>query len=122
MHRSRLSVVVVASDFWDDGLEGALSALGAAGHPLTLLHLLAREEVEPKLRGRVRIVDSESGASVSRFVEAEELELYRRHLEQHAHRWRAWAGQREASYVRCASDTPFDEVCLVYLRGEGVLE
>jgi uncharacterized protein (DUF58 family) len=115
-------LVIVASDFWDDGLEGALSALGAAGHPLTLLHLLAREELEPRLHGRVRIVDSESGDSVIRFIAPEELEQYRRQLEHHVHRWRAWAGQREASYVRCASDTPFEEICLVYLRGEGVLE
>jgi uncharacterized protein (DUF58 family) len=115
-------LVVVASDFWDDGLEAAMAPLAGAGHQLTLLHLLAREEMEPAVRGRIRISDSESGASVVRFIEDEEIARYRELLEEHVHRWRAWAVQREASYVRCASDTPFDDVCLLYLRGEGVLE
>ncbi|HZL71337.1 MAG TPA: DUF58 domain-containing protein [Planctomycetota bacterium] len=115
-------LVVVASDFWDEGLDAAMSSLAGGGHQLTLLHLLAREELDPPLRGRVRIADSESGVAVTRFVADEEIARYRELLEEHVHGWRAWAMKREASYVRCASDVPFDEVCLVYLRGEGVLE
>jgi uncharacterized protein (DUF58 family) len=115
-------LVVVASDFWDEGLDAAMSSLAGGGHPLTLLHLLAREEMDPPMRGRVRIADAESGAAVSRFVADEEIAQYRRLLEEHVHGWRAWAMKREASYVRCASDVPFEEVCLLYLRGEGVLE
>ena len=87
-----------------------------------MLHLLAREEMDPPVRGRVRIADSEDGKSVARFIADEEIARYRELLEEHVHGWRAWATKREASYVRCASDAPFDEVCLVYLRGEGVLE
>lgn len=115
-------LVVVASDFWDDGLDSAMSSLAGAGHQLTLLHLLAREELDPPIRGRVRIADSEGGPAVSRFVAEEEIARYRELLEEHVLGWRAWAVKREASYIRCASDAPFDEVCLVYLRGEGVIE
>lgn len=115
-------LVVVASDLWDDGLPESLTGLAGAGHQITLLHLLAREEMDPPLRGRVRIIDSESGEAATRFVAEEEIVRYRELLEEHAHGWRSWAMKREASYVRCASDEPFDEVCLVYLRGEGVLE
>ena len=115
-------VVVIASDFWDDGLEPAMSSLAEKGHQLTLLHLLAREELEPNFQGRVRIADSENGRSVSRFIAEEERARYQALLEEHVQRWRAWAMKREASYLRCASDVPFDEVCLLYLRGEGVLE
>ena len=116
------ALVVVASDFWDEGLDAAMSSLAGAGHQLTLLHLLAREEMDPPVRGRVRIADSEGGRSVTRFIADEEIARYRELLEEHVHGWRAWAMKREASYVRCASDVPFDEVCLLYLRGEGVLE
>ena len=115
-------LVVVASDFWDDGVDESMTSLAGAGHPLTLIHLLAREEMEPSIQGRVRIADSEGSEAITRFVGDEELTRYRALLEEHVHRWRAWAAKREASYVRCASDVPFDEVCLLYLRGEGVLE
>ena len=115
-------LVVIASDLWDDGLDVAMDSLAARGHQLTLLHLLAREEMDPPLRGRVRIADAEGGTAVTRFIAEEEIARYRGFLEEHVHGWRAWAMKREASYVRCASDTPFDEVCLLYLRGEGVLE
>ncbi|HEU4338865.1 MAG TPA: DUF58 domain-containing protein [Planctomycetota bacterium] len=115
-------LVVVASDFWDEGLDAAMSAAAGAGHPLTLLHLLAREEMDPAIRGRVRIADSEGGGAVTRFIADEEAARYRELLEEHVRGWRAWAVKREASYVRCASDAPFEEVCLIYLRGEGVLE
>ena len=115
-------LVAVASDFWDEGLDAAMSSLAGSGHPLTLLHLLAREEMDPAIRGRVRISDSENGVAVTRFVADEEIAHYRGLLEEFVHGWRAWAMKREASYVRCASDVPFDEVCLLYLRGEGVLE
>ena len=115
-------LAVVISDFWDDGVDKVMTGLAGAGHALTLLHLLAREELEPAFQGRVMITDSEGASSVTRFVGDEELAQYRTLLEEHVHRWRAWAAKREASYVRCASDVPFEEVCLLYLRGEGVLE
>ena len=115
-------LVVVASDFWDDGLDAAMGSLAAAGHQLTMLHLLAREEMDPPVRGRVRIADAETGGAVTRFVAEEEIARYRELLEENVHAWRGWAMKREASYVRCASDVPFEEICLLYLRGEGVLE
>ncbi len=118
----RKGLVVVASDFWDEGLDGAMSELAASGHQLTLLHLLAREEMDPTISGRVRIDDAEGRGAVTRFVAEEEIARYRELLEEHVHGWRAWSMKREASYVRCASDVPFEDVCLLYLRGEGVLE
>ncbi len=114
-------LVVAASDFWDEDLPQALGA-AAANHQVTLLHILAREEFDPPIRGRVRIADSESGDSATRFIAEEELARYRSLLEEHIVGWRSWAIKHEASYLRLASDEPFEKVCLLYLRGEGVLE
>jgi uncharacterized protein (DUF58 family) len=116
------ALVVVASDLWDEALPDALAPLPAAGHQLTLLHLLAPEELAPSLRGLVRFVDAETGDSASRYIGEEEVARYAQLLREHCDFWRKWTLKREAGYVRCASDEPFDKVILLYLRGEGVLE
>ena len=111
------ALVVVASDFWDEALPDALAPLPAAGHQLTLLHLLAPEEIAPSVRGLARFVDAESGATAARYIGDEEVAHYGRLMQGHCQAWRDWARKREAGYLRCASDEPFDKVILLYLRG-----
>lgn len=116
------ALVTFFSDLWDEGLADALSGVASASRGLTLVHLLSRPELSPPERGTVRFTDSESGEAVPRFVGEEEAAEYARLLEEHCRDWREWAGRREAGYLRCASDEPFDEIVMVHLRGEGLIE
>ena len=55
------------SDFWDEDLRAPVQH--AAGHgEAGMLHVLSAEEADPRMEGRFRFVDSESGETVSRFV------------------------------------------------------
>jgi len=105
-------VVVAITDPWD---EPSLAA------PATLVQVLAREEVEPAARGMARMVDSETGESVDRFVGDEEIAEYKRLLGDRLTQWRAWAHRREVGYVRCGAGDSLEEVIRLFV-GEGVLE
>ncbi len=106
------ALAVVITDPWD---EPSLAA------PSTLVHVLAREELEPSARGMIRVVDSESGNAVDRFVADEDLAVYRAKLAAHCAREREACHRREVGYVRCAADERLDEVVKLFVR-EGVLE
>ena len=110
-------LAVVISDFWDD-VRGDLAFSGQ----LSLIRVLGRDEIDPPARGMARLTDSETGEGVDRFVGDEELKSYRRLLDEDERGWRAWAHEREVTFLRCAADEPIDKVLMVYLRGEGVLE
>ncbi|MBI4564336.1 MAG: DUF58 domain-containing protein [Planctomycetes bacterium] len=115
-------MVVLISDLWDESVRAALAALAADATGVSLIHVLAREELETPVRGWVRVVDCETRASVARYVGDEEILEYGRRLEAHCGSWREWAVRREVGYLRCASDEPFERVVFLYLRGEGLLE
>lgn len=106
------ALAVAITDPWD---EPSLSA------PATLVHVVGREELEPKARGMMRVVDSETGAHVDRFVGDEEVALYRRRMSERLEQWRGWAHRREVGYVRFAADEPFEEVVRLFVR-EGLIE
>jgi uncharacterized protein (DUF58 family) len=112
---------VVVSDFWDD-LRGELSALVGAGGQVSCVRVLGREEIEPRARGMVRVVDAETGETADRYVGEEEVVEYRRLLDEDERVWREWAHRHEMSFARYAADQPWDHAVLAHLRAEGVVE
>ena len=116
------ALVTVFSDFWDEATARAATGLSASGAQVNLIHLLSRAELDPLVRGAVQLADAESGETVSRFVDREELDAYGRLLQEHCATLRGEARRREIGYLRCASDEPFENIVMVHLRGEGVLE
>lgn len=112
-------LLLVLSDLWDGGVREMLLKVRAE---IAVIHILAPEEAEPTLSGKVRLVDAETGETRVRFVGDEEQAEYRRLLAEHCAGWKKWCFDREINYLRCRSDAPIEEVVQVYLREAGVLE
>jgi uncharacterized protein (DUF58 family) len=112
-------LAIIVSDLWDEGLRAQLLKLRTE---TAVIHVLSPEELEPPLSGKVKLVDSETGESVVRFVGDEERAEYRRLLADHCAAWKKWCFDREINYLRCSSSTPLEEIVHVYLREAGVLE
>jgi len=112
-------LAIVVSDLWDMGLRAQIQKIRAE---VAVIHVLSPEELEPPLSGKLRLVDSETGESVVRFVGDEEKTAYRRLLADHCAAWKRWCFDREMNYLRCSSTTPLEDVVQVYLREAGVLE
>lgn len=74
-------LVILISDFFSPGgRERGLDALARHGHDVVVVHVLAREEVEPKSSGRTQFVDVETGRNVTLAVGDETLAEYRERL------------------------------------------
>jgi len=101
----RPGMMVVLSDFFDAGpVLSALSRAAAAGHEVAIVHVLAREELEPVLDGDIALEDAETGETVELTIDAATLEAYARRLAGLYEELRRFCRRHRASYVRACSD------------------
>jgi uncharacterized protein (DUF58 family) len=108
---SRPGLLVVLSDFFDAGpVTAALGRARAAGHDVSLVQVVARDEIEPTLEGDYALVDSETGASVEVTMDAAAIEAYVLRFAGLVEELRAWARRHGASYVRALTDEPLEAV------------
>jgi uncharacterized protein (DUF58 family) len=103
--RAAPGIAVVISDFLSDpGPEAALAALRRAGQEPVLVRLLSRQEMEPDLRGDLRLVDAETRAAVEVTVTPASIVAYRRRLADRTNALRALATRHRARLVDLVSD------------------
>jgi uncharacterized protein (DUF58 family) len=103
----RPGMLVVFSDFMDDGpFDAALTRAAAAGHDISLVQVLSREEVEPRYDGDFALEDAETGDLVEVTMDAGAVEAYLARLNQLLLGLRALAKKVRASYTRVINDEP----------------
>ncbi|OJW08373.1 MAG: hypothetical protein BGO49_13200 [Planctomycetales bacterium 71-10] len=116
-------VVVVISDFLDKhGYEDALRYLLARKMDVFVIHVLAREEVEPELVGDLRLVDCEDGEEADVTISAPLLKRYNENLDAFVGGLRDYCTKRGITYVFTTNQFPFDKLVLNYLRERGLLK
>lgn len=116
-------VVVVISDFLDKhGYEDALRYLLARKMDVFVIHVLAREEVEPELVGDLRLVDCEDGEEADVTISAPLLKRYKENLDAFVGGLRDYCTKRGITYVFTTNQFPFDKLVLNYLRERGLLK
>jgi uncharacterized protein (DUF58 family) len=121
--------LLVISDLLGPGWERGLRALAAPqggnqGGPrfeVTVLHLLAPQEVDPDLAGDLRLVDSESGAAVEVTADFSLLQRYRQRLAAWQDRLQATCAAMGARYIFLETSTPLETLVLTYLRRHDVV-
>lgn len=113
--------VVLVSDLLFPGWEGVVRALAAGRGDAVLVHVLGREDLEPALRGDLRLVDAETGEATEVGISDDTLEDYRAARD-------AWLAEVEATtashgigYARHVDDHDVADLLLHDLRGLGVL-
>jgi uncharacterized protein (DUF58 family) len=117
------SLVIVLSDYSDPtGYMPAVRSLLSQGHQVHLIHVVAREELDPPDRGTFKLVDLETG-------ERRQISLSDATVERYRARFRAWCDElerfsteHELHYVRVRSDEPLDRRVREILRRGGILE
>ena len=123
LENRRRGVVVVISDFLDPaGFEEPIKALAGRGHEVFALHLLAREEVEPDLRGDFKLLDIETEARVEVSATRAVMRAYRRQLDQFRAALRGYCATRGVGYMFTSTAVPFEDLVLSYLRVAGLVK
>jgi uncharacterized protein (DUF58 family) len=120
-HR-RPGVVVLVSDFLDkQGYEDALRYFLATNQDVFVLHLLAREELEPALVGDLKLVDMEDRETTEVTLSRPVLRAYRRTVESFCAGLKRYAGSRGMNYLLASTAVKFDVLVLDYLRRRGLV-
>lgn len=114
-------IVVVLSDClapdWSEGLK----ALMARGYQVTLIHILAPEEILPQLTGDLRIIDSETGQAIDVSITPAVLARYRHTLNAFRTRVEHFCHRHSIQYLHIASDMPVETVVLRALQRIGLV-
>ena len=117
------SLVLLLTDFYDlEGYAEAVRALLAQKMEVHLVHVVAQEEMAPTPRGRVHLLDLETGRE-------RDVTLLPRTVEEYHRRFAAFCGEvqefaraHELGYARVLADDPLDRRVLEVVRAGGILE
>ncbi len=111
-----LSDLLTTSD-WRAGL----TALRALRQDVTLVQVLAPEELAPRVRGDVALIDEETGQRREVTVTAAALKAYHARLAAYTAEVANFCASRGILFVQVSSATRLEDVVLRLLRREGVV-
>lgn len=111
---------VVISDLLTPSWEPAIDRLPARGGDVTVLHVLATEEISPTIIGDLDVVDAESGERVPVSLSHDSVKSYREVVDRWLVETAARCRSRGASYQQVLADTPIEDVVLKGWREHGV--
>ena len=109
------------SDLLTPSWEGAIDRLPARGGDVTVLHVLATEELQPSLIGDLDVVDAESGDFVSVSLSADAVKTYRSVVDRWLLEAAARCRSRGAAYQQVLADDSIDDVILKGWRQQQVV-
>lgn len=116
----------IFSDFWLEGgeeeLSRSLSLLSGAGQETVLVHVLSREELEPRLSGDLRLVDSESMTGKEVAVTGRVLDAYRKEMDNYRQMLARVCAERGMTYVLIPADMPLQEAVFGILASAGLVK
>ena len=121
--------LLLLSDLLDEGWAEGLRALTSRGFEVTVLHILAPDEVNPETSdwlsggptGDFKLLDVETGTEVEITADYDLLERYRSGLSAWQEELRHFCGARGMHYVPIETSLPFEELLFAWLRRRGVL-
>ncbi len=111
----------MCSDLLDHQWQAGLQALLTRRFEVTVLHLLAPQEIDPVFEGDIRLVDAEGGAPVELSADVDLLNRYRENLAAWRAEIGAFASTHGIAYVPVATDIPIEELLLHLLRRRGIV-
>jgi uncharacterized protein (DUF58 family) len=122
--------LLLLSDMLDDGWAEGLRDLTARGFEVSVLHILAPDEVNPETSGWLgdastgdfKLLDVETGAEVEITADYDLLERYRDGLTAWQEELRYFCGARGMHYVPVVTSLPVEELLFAWLRQRGVLK
>ena len=116
-------MVILISDLLDPaGFEGALRFLVRGNLDVTVLHVLAPQEIDPTLAGHLDLHDLETGHRVEVTVNEAIQKAYRRNVEAFCTKAREYCTKYGMLYQLVRSDTPIEELIVKRLRESGLLK
>ena len=122
VRNSGKGVVVLISDFMDKhGFDDALRYLVAQQMDTYVIHVLSPEELEPDVKGDLRLVDCEDADVAEISVSAPLLKRYQQTLAAFIDSAREFCTRRGMTYLLARTTQPVDQLVSGYLRTRGLI-
>lgn len=118
----RPGLVVIISDFY--GLQEsrqALDQLRYFKHEIFVIQTVTSWELDPPIRGELRLVDAESGGHADLVISDSMLRRYRRAFESFSEDLKRSSMQRAIGYAMARTDVPFDQFLVKVLQRGGLV-
>lgn len=123
LRNSGKGILVLISDLMDkSGYESALRFLLAQDLDVYVIHVLSPEELEPDVKGDLRLVDCEDQDIAEITVSRPLLDRYRRTLAAFIDGAREFCTRRGMKYLMTSTQTPVDQLVSNYLRQRGLIK
>ena len=122
LRSSGKGIVVLISDLMDkNGYESALRYLMAQQMDIYVIHVLSAEELDPDVKGDLRLVDCEDADVADITVSAPLLRRYKQTLAAFVDGAREFCNRRGMHYVLANNQVPVEDLISRYLRQRGLL-
>jgi len=120
--RPARGVAVLVSDLLDErGFEQPIKKLQQGGSDVCVVHVLSPDELNPDVRGDLRLVDAETDAYVEITASPYLLEQYQKNLQGFCSSVKNFCRSRGVAYTRVSSAEALELVVLNVMRREGLL-
>ena len=122
-HRRGSGLAIVLSDFFSESdWRSGLRALRASGQEVSVIQILAPEELEPELRGDWMLRDAETGTAVEVTVSPRLLRRYQEELAAHTQAIRDFCRRNDTAFLQIVSTASLTDEVLTSLQTVGVIE
>lgn len=120
--KRKRGLAVVLSDFYDEAAISGLNALRYQKFEVFAIHCISPQEAEPTLLGDLRLHDTETGRFREVTLTESLLRRYREQFEDYCANLEQFCRKSQIGYVRCRTDTPFQDTIIHMLRREKFLQ
>jgi uncharacterized protein (DUF58 family) len=121
--RGRAGLAIVLSDFLTDtDWRAGLRALRGKRLELSVVQILAPEELDPSLRGDWTLRDAETAGEVEVTISPRVLRRYRQELAAHTAALQEFCRRQAIAFVQVPSNVSLEDTVLQSLRRVGVLQ
>ena len=114
--------LILISDLMDPGYSDALRDLAGTRCQLSVLHVLAPEELDPDVPPDARLVDNETGQGIEVTGDDDLVDRYRTRLGEWQAELAAFCSRRGGAYVSVPSDLDLADLLFDVLRRRRVVE
>jgi len=122
LRNSGKGILVLISDLMDkEGFDKALRFLVAQQMDVYVLHVLCPEELNPEVKGDLRLIDCEDADVAEVTISRPLLEKYKRTLATFVDGARDFCTRRGMNYLMISTETPVETLVANYLRKRGLV-
>lgn len=122
LRNSGKGILVLITDLLDkQGFEAAFRYLVTQNMDVYVIHVLSAEELDPDIRGDLRLVDCEDADTAEVTVSAPLLQRYQQTLAAFTASAREFCSRRGMNYLLANNQTPVEHLISSYLRRRGLV-